>query len=134
MKKLNKIYKEILNEYISPTGLKNIEDELDNEFKPLNIDIEFSQHFHDRLNDPRNGEAITAQELMDTFNRLYTKYGTTLINHKDLHAAVQDFNNNLNIPFHLTYDKGRKMFELTNKTIMRKPPMQFHTQDRKLKV
>jgi len=134
MKTVKQLLREGLNEYISPTGLKNIEDKLDAAFEPLNIDIEFSRHFHDRLNDPRNGKDIEPQELMNTFNRLYTKFGNTLINHKDLHAAVQDFNNNLNIPFHLEYDKSRKMFELTSKTIMRKPPREFHTQDRKLRV
>jgi len=134
MDKISKIYNEVLNEFISHRGLTKIEDLLDTQFKPLKIDIEFSRHFHERLNDPRNGKDIEPQELINTFGRLHQKFGGKLVNHKNLHAAVQDFNNNLNIPFHLEYDKRNKTFELTSKTIMRKPPREFHTQDMRLKV
>ena len=130
--KLKKLYNEMLNEYISPNDLNKIEDELDSQFEPLNIDIEFSRHFHDRLNDPRNGKEIEPQELINTFGRLHYKHGKGLVNYRNLDALVADFNNNLNIPFNLSYDKKTKMFELISKTIMR--TNKFHSSDRKFKV
>jgi hypothetical protein len=123
---------ESMNEYISPRDLDKIEGELDTRYEPLHIDIEFSRHFHDRLNDPRNGKEIEPQELLNTFNRLHFKHGKNLVNHKNLDALVTDFNNNLNIPFNLSYDKQTKMFELISKTIMR--TNKFHSSDRKFKV
>lgn len=123
---------ESVNEYISPRDLDKIEGELDNQFKPLHIDIEFSRHFYDRLNDPRNGKEIEPQELLNTFKRLHYKHGKGLVNYRNLDALVTDFNNNLNIPFNLSYDKKTKMFELISKTIMR--TNKFHSSDRKFKV
>jgi hypothetical protein len=123
---------ESLNEYISQRDLDSIEDKIDTQFKPLDIDVEFSRHFLDRLNDPRNGKEIQPDELINTFNRLHYKHGKGLVNHKTLDAYISDFNNNLNIPFNLSYDKRTKTFELISKTIMR--TNNFHSNDRKLKV
>lgn len=134
MIKLTEIYNELLVEFISQGGLNKIEDYLDKMFEVLNIDIEFSGHFHDRLNDPRNGKEIEPQELINSFNRLYQKHGQGLINHRNLDAVLTDFNNNLNIPFHLEYDKQKKEFELISKTIMRTKGFHISNQQRKLKV
>ena len=65
------------------------------------------------------------------FDQLKTRIAEHLRN-KNLDAMVTDFNNNLNIPFHLSYDKNTKMFELVSKTIMR--TNKFHSNDRKFKV
>jgi hypothetical protein len=134
MAKLTEIYNELLVEFISQSGLNKIEDYLDKMFEVLKIDIEFSGHFHDRLNDPRNGKEIESQELINSFNRLYQKHGQGLVNHRDLDAVLTDFNNNLNIPFHLSYDKRKKEFELVNKTIMRTNKFNVGNRQRKLKV
>ena len=40
-----------------------VEDYADRLFKELGLDVEFSRHFRDRLNDPRNAKPISAAEL-----------------------------------------------------------------------
>ena len=109
----------MLNEFVSNTDLMKVEAYLDKLFSSLNIDIEFTKHFYDRVNHPRNNDEITPQELIDTFNKLYKKHGTGLINYKELEGVITDFNSDINVPFHLLYDKKTKTFELANKTIMR---------------
>ena len=134
MKSLNKLYEEVLDEYISRRNLDKIEDYLDELFRVFNIDIEFSGHFHDRLNDARNGKDIEPEELINSFNRMHKKHGQGLVNHRALDAVLTDLNNNLNIPFNLTYDKKRKEFELISKTIMRTKNFHSGNRERRLKV
>jgi len=131
--KLTNLYKEVLNEYVSEYGLKKIEQYLDDLFKSLHIDIEFSSHFLDRANDSRNGKEIESEEIINTFNRLYNKHGKGLTNfNKETEAVIMDLNNDINVPFVLTYDRNTKEFQLINKTIMRKKG--FNTPNRKFKV
>lgn len=131
--KLSNIYENILNEFVSSYGLNKIEDYLDELFRALKIDIEFSSHFLDRINDPRNGKEIEGEEIINTFSRLYNKHGEGLTNYnKEVEAVITDLNNNINVPFVLRYDKVRKEIQLTSKTIMRKK--NFRTSNRKFKV
>lgn len=112
---------ESLTEYVSGRNLKKIEDYLDDLFRALNIDIEFSRHFLDRVNDPRNGKEIEPDEIINTFNRVYNKHGHRLVNYtKELEGVIADLNNDINVPFHLSFDKKTKQFELVSKTVMRK--------------
>jgi hypothetical protein len=131
--KLSNIYETVINEYVSQHNLQKIEHYLDSVFKALNIDIEFSGHFLDRINDPRNGKEIESQEIINTFNRLYKKHGQGLTNYnKETEAVITDLNNNINIPFVLKYDKNSDEFQIMNKTIMRKK--NFQSSNRKFKV
>jgi len=131
--KLSIIFESVVNEYISNSGLKKIEDYLDDLFKSLNIDIEFSNHFLDRANDPRNGEEIEGEEVINTFSRLYKKHGQGLKNYnKEAEAVIIDLNNNINVPFVLRVDKSRNEIQLMSKTIMRKK--NFSTTNRQFKV
>ena len=131
--KLSNIFESVMNEYISNYGLKKIEDYLDDLFRSLNIDIEFSSHFLDRANDPRNGEEIEGDEVINTFSRLYKKHGQGLAKfNKESEAVVTDLNNDINVPFVLRIDKSRNEIQLINKTIMRKK--NFSTSNRQFKV
>jgi len=131
--KLSHIFESVLNEYISGQGLKSIEDYLDELFKSLNIDIEFSAHFLDRINDPRNRKEIEAEEIIDTFSRLYKKHGQGLTHYsKEAEAVVVNLNNDINVPFVIRVDKKRNEIQLISKTIMRK--RNFSTSNRIYKV
>jgi hypothetical protein len=118
---------------ISKSELNSLEKILDGLFKGVNIDIEFTRHFHDRLNDPRNKKQIDLAELQRLFTKTYKKYGKELTGMDDkAEAVLNDIQSELNLPFVLQWNKKTKMVELIGKTIMRKK--NFLTPDKKLKV
>ena len=77
---VRKIIRGVLKEFISDRELSKVEDYADDLFNPLGIDVEFTEHFRERLNDPRNRKQIETDELKDLFRKLYLKYGQKLPN------------------------------------------------------
>ena len=75
--------KKSLNEgIITKTQLKRLEDFLDRIFKKFDIDIDFqlrnmakNTHFVDQINNPRNTEPITIDELRAIFVKTAEQYG-----------------------------------------------------------
>lgn len=119
--KIKTIYKEMIDEYVSDRNMKTIEFYLDDLFASLHVDVEFSAHFMDRANDPRNSPEINPSEILDTFTRFYNKHKERLSNYnKDTEAVITNLNNDINVPFALNYNKHDNSYELMNKTIMRK--------------
>ena len=119
--------------YISRDELKEVERFADKLFEDLGIDIAFTNHFYERLNDPRNGKQITNTELQDMFKDLFLKMGDNLLDMKiDTEAVINDVSSKLNIPFVLVYDKRNNEIDLVSKTIMRK--QDFKTKTRKFKI
>lgn len=106
-------------EQVSISQLDAIESYADKIFSKLGIDIEFTKHFLDRLNDARNGKPINVAELMGLFKRLQKKHGKPLTkkNH-GFEAVIKDFNSNINVPFVINIKNNE--IELIAKTIMRK--------------
>lgn len=118
---------------VSRTELNNLESELDKLFANIGMDIEFTGHFLDRTNDSRNKKQITIGELRAMFKKSYDRYKDKFGTFKDGYEAVLlDFNNNINIPFVLKYDKKNNELDLISKTIMR--TKNFKTRNKKLKV
>ena len=111
-KKLNK------KEDISQSDVDNLEKFADRILKKYNIDIEFTRHFVDRLNDPRNSPEIKIAELQRFFKKIQRNKGTNIRNNPDVEAVLKDMSTNLNLPV-VIKTKGSG-FEVTNKTIMRK--------------
>ena len=111
-----------INENIDKQELDTIEQYADDQLAPE--DIKFSNHFFDRVNDPRS-EGIDFNELLDFFERL-SKYKDKFINflkkYKEIVAV--DSKTKLNIPF---IDQANKAIA---KTIMRKD--NFSTSNPKL--
>lgn len=109
---------------ISKSELAAIEKELDSLFKSLKIDIEFTKHFHERLNDPRNGKQVTINELIGIYISLFTKHGKKLSKTSgqqgSLDELVKSLNTNINIPVVVEYDKNKKEVVIVAKTMMRK--------------
>lgn len=130
---VRKIIRGVLKEFISDRELSKVEDYADDLFNPLGIDVEFTDHFRERLNHPRNRKQIETDELKDLFRKLYLKYGQKLPNfRKGTDAIVSDMNTNIHIPFEMKWDKEKKEFDMMNKTIMR--TKKFFSQDMPLKV
>ena len=119
--------------YISREELKEVENFADKLFEGLGIDIAFTNHFYERLNDPRNGKQITDTELRDMFKDMFLKIGDNLSDMKiNTEAVINDVSSKLNIPFVLVYDKRNNEIDLVSKTIMRK--QNFKTKTRKFKI
>ena len=117
---------EQLNEEITKSQLDSIEQYADNLFAKLGIDIEFTKHFLERVNDERNKKPITTAELIGMFKRLHKKHGKPLSKiDNDFDAVVKDFNNNINIPFAINVTPND--IDLVAKTVMRKKDFKTST-------
>jgi|TARA_R100000005_G_C4867273_1_gene125569 hypothetical protein len=110
-----------LREEISQRDLDGIEKFADRLFAKVNIDVEFTRHFLDRVNDERNKKQITTAELTRLFKQTYNKHGKKIPQlGPDAEAVLKDMQTDINMPFVLKYDKRNQEFELVAKTVMRK--------------
>jgi hypothetical protein len=113
-------------ELASTAEVIELERQLDKMFSTLDLDVEFSRHFIERLLGREKG--VTVDEIVDTFSKLKKKYKKKLLNAKKksgYQAVLRDFDNDLNIVFSI---KGSKEGpELRNITIKQKDPSKFVT-------
>lgn len=110
---------------VTPDLLKKLEMYLDKLFATLRIDIEFTRHFLDRVNDERNVRQITIQELAKLFRDAYSKYGKKIAQMgPDAQAVIKDMATDINVPFVLNWDPRRQELDLVAKTVMRKKNFQ----------
>jgi hypothetical protein len=110
-----------LREEITKRDLDGIEKFADRLFAKVGIDVEFTRHFLDRVNDERNRKQITTAELTRLFKQTYNKHGKKIPQlGPDAEAVLKDMQTDINMPFVLKWDKGTQEFELVAKTIMRK--------------
>ena len=122
-----------LNEEITQSQLDQIETYADRLFKAVNIDINFTRHFVDRVNDTRNKKPINTAELTRLFKQTYKKHGKKIPKMgDDAQAVIHDMQTDINMPFVLAYDDRNKELDLVAKTIMRKKD--FKTPNQKLTV
>ena len=123
----------IIDEDVTQSQLNDIEKYADRLFKSVNIDVNFTRHFVDRVNDRRNEKPISTSELTRLFKQTYKKHGKKI--HKmgdDAQAVIQDMQTDINMPFVLAYDDRNKELDLVAKTIMRKK--NFKTPNQKLEI
>lgn len=106
-------------EDVSQSQLNDVEKFADRLWGKLGIDIKFTKHFVDRVNDERNGKEISASELIRIFKKEYEQYGKEIKNlSTDDEAVLVDLITDINLPFVFKNTKQGK--ELVAKTIMRK--------------
>jgi hypothetical protein len=111
----------ITEEKITQSQLDELEKVLDKLFAPVDINVEFTRHFMDRVNDARNVKDITIEELSDLFKKSYGKYKEKFEKMYDgFEAVLNDHQTKINLPFIIRYDRKQDDFDLINKTIMRK--------------
>ena len=114
---------------VRKSDLDQLERYADRLFASLGIDVEFTKHFLDRVNDERNVKQITPSELTRLFKQTYKKHGKTIAKlGPDAEAVVNDMKTDINMPFVLNLKGGE--LELVAKTVMRKKD--FKTSNRKL--
>ena len=118
---------------ITRQELETLEKMLDKLFASLDIDVEFTKHFHDRVNDARNKRQITLRELTKIFQSLYQKYGFRLTQEPDeIEEVIKSISTDINIPVVLEWNFRTKKIELIAKTVMRKK--NFKSRNKVLKV
>jgi len=118
----------LITEFVTKSDLDGVEKYADKLFRNVGIDIVFTRHFLDRVNDARNKRQITPKELIHLFQQTYRKYGTTIPKLGDTATAViHDMENDVNVPFVLNWDERTKEFDLISKTVMRKRDFKTHT-------
>ncbi len=111
---------ELIENNITDKDLQQLETYADRLFASLGIDVEFSKHFKDRINDPRNTKPITMAELTRLFKQIYKQHGKPIAQlGPDAEAVMKDMRTDVNVPFALHWD-GKEL-DLVAKTIMRKP-------------
>ena len=106
---------------VTQAQLDSLEKVLDRVFAQLNIDVEFTRHFLDRVNDERNVKQITITELAMLFKKEFQKWGKPIASlGPDAEAVMKDLATDINIPFALNWNRATGMLELVAKTVMRK--------------
>ena len=104
---------------VTKSDLDQVERYADKLFSALGIDVEFTKHFMDRVNDPRNMKQITSSELVRLFKQTYKKYGKKIAKlPSGAQAVINDMKTDSIRPFVLNYKKNE--IELIAKTVMRK--------------
>jgi hypothetical protein len=126
-------FKEYLIEQVTQKQLDDVEKFADKLFAKLDIDVAFTKHFIERVNDARNGKDITAAELIKLFRETYKKHGKKIADMPDqAQAVIKQMQNDLNMPFVFKWDSRNQEFDLVAKTIMRKKD--FKTPNKVLSV
>ena len=115
-----------LDEKVNQSQIDQLEKFADRILAKYDIDIEFTRHFVDRLNDPRNNPEIKVAELQKFFKKIQKNKGKDIKSNPDTQVVLKDLTTSLNLPVVINYKDGE--FEVVNKTIMRKKD--FKTPDK----
>lgn len=122
-------YKKMFGEKVTPKQIDDLEKFADRMLAKFDIDVTFTRHFVDRMNDPRNNPEIKVAELQKFFKKIQKKKGSQIKANPDIEAVLKDMSTNLNLPVVINYRDGE--FEVVHKTIMRKK--NFSTTSKELK-
>jgi hypothetical protein len=124
-----KSFKNFITEEVTTQQLNDLERILDNAFKDTGLDIEWTKHFKERINDARNKPAITIDELREIFIKSLAKYKDKYKKMYDgFEAVLFDAQSKVNLPFVINYDRRSDEFDLVTKTIMRKADFKTSTE------
>ena len=82
---------------ITRSDLAQIEKYADKLFAKVGIDVEFTKHFLDRVNDERNKKQITTAELTRIFKQVFSKHGKPIARlGPDAEAVMKDMRTDIN--------------------------------------
>jgi len=109
-----------LSEEVTQKQLNDVEKFADRILAKFNVDIEFTRHFADRMNDARNKPAVSVAELQQIFKKIARKKAKDIRQNPDSEAVIKDIQKDLNLPVVISYNKNKEEFEVITKTIMRK--------------
>ena len=107
-----------VQEKFSQSDVDGLEKFADRILAKYDIDVEFTRHFVDRLNDPRNNPEIKVAELQRFFKKIQKNKGKDIRKNPDVEVVLKDLTSDINLPVVINYKNGE--FEVVNKTVMRK--------------
>jgi len=113
-----KRFSQFIEEDVSQREINDLEKFADRLLNKLDVDIEFTKHFADRVNDKRNKPGIAIEELQSLFKKMAANKGKKIKKHGNSEAILKDMQSDLNLPVVVNWKNGE--FEVVNKTIMRK--------------
>ena len=121
-------------EHITREDLQQLEAMLDQLYSRVGIDVELNRtHFLQRVNDPRNRQPITINELSKLFKGAFQKYNKKLAQMgPNVEAVLFDIQTKINVPFALEWDRVNQELDLIAKSALRK--VNYQTRDRMLRV
>ena len=91
---------------ITQSDLDQVEKYADRLFAALGIDVEFTRHFMDRVNDARNIKQITVAELIRLFKQAHRRHGKKIAKMSDqANAVINDMKTDINMPFVIDVDR-----------------------------
>jgi hypothetical protein len=115
---------------VTQADIDQLEVFADRLFAKVGIDVEFTRHFLDRVNDERNIKQITMSELTRLFKQEYKRWGKPIAQlGPDAEAVMKDMATDINLPFALRWDHQNKELDLVAKTVMRKADFKTSNQE-----
>lgn len=113
-------FKQYIQEEVTQQQINDLEKFADRLLAKFDIDVEFTRHFADRMNDERNKPSISIAELQKFFKKIAQEKGSNIKKNADAEVVLKDIQTDLNLPVVIRYHKDKDEFEVVNKTIMRK--------------
>jgi hypothetical protein len=124
------VARQLTREDISTVDLQQLETFADKLFGKVGIDVEFTRHFLDRVNDIRNQKPITMSELTRLFKQEYKRWGKPIAKlGPGEEAVMKDLQTDINLPFALRWDSANNELDLIAKTVMRKKDFRTPNQE-----
>jgi hypothetical protein len=115
-----------LSEFVTQKQLNDVEKFADHLWGKLGVDVKFTKHFIERLNDERNGKEISSAELIRLFKKEYEKHGKNVVQMDgEAEAVFKDLMTHVNLPFVIKDKAGEKT--IIAKTVMRKQDFKTDT-------
>ena len=109
-----------LTEEVTQQQLDALEKYADKLFAKVGIDVNFTKHFIDRVNDERNKNQSLA-ELVRLPKQEYKRWAKPIAQMgPDAEAVMKDMTTDVNLPFVLKWDKANNEPDPVAKTVMRK--------------
>jgi len=116
-----KTFTQWLNEELDAQDFRDLERFADDHFNEIGLDVVFTSHFKDRVNDARNGAQVSYDELETLLLKAFDKAGHKLAKLPDESEAVlKQLATWLNVPIKVVADPDGSEKDLVFKTIMRK--------------
>jgi len=128
-----KRFSQWLTEELDSQDFAELERFADDHFSELGLDVVFTKHFKDRVNDARNGAPVSYDELENLLLKAFNKAGHTLSKLPvESEAVLKQLATWLNVPVKVMDDPDHNEKDLVLKTIMRK--RHFETPNPEIKI
>ena len=117
---VNEAFEALLDEDVTQKQISDLEKFADRLLDKFGVDVEFTRHFADRMNDERNKPAISVAELQKLFKKIAKNKAKDIKQNANSEAVLKDMQADLNLPVVIKFNRDKEEFEVVNKTIMRK--------------